>query len=72
MFLTLVGKRVLLGLRITLKMFFLSPKPTATEKSNGVDRLLQYTRRCLDVGRVVFTSVIENDRARNEGAIYSV
>lgn len=53
-------------------MFFLSPKPTATEKSNGVDRLLQYTRRCLDVGRVVFTPVTENDRAINEGAIYSV
>lgn len=53
-------------------MFFLSPKPTATEKSNGVDRMLQYTRRCLDVGRIVFTSVIENDQATNEGAIYSV
>lgn len=72
MFLTLVGKKVLLGLRMTLKTFFLSPKPTATEKSNGVDRMLQYTRRCLDVGRIVFTSVIENDRATNEGAICSV
>lgn len=73
MFLTLVGKKVLLGLRITLKMFFLSSKPTATEKSNGVDKLLQYIRRCLAVaGPVVFTSVIENDRVTNEGAIYSV